>query len=353
MNGDLSHGLQIAVKAAAQNNKPLALLGSGSKSFYGRAQSGEPLSLLEHRGVVSYEPKELVLSARAGTPVRELHEILDAHGQMLAFEPPAFGQGATLGGVIACGLSGPARPFRGSARDFVLGMKIISGRGDIMRFGGEVMKNVAGYDIPRLMTGAMGTLGIILDVSLKVLPRPEHEISLSKSMQVGQSITSMNQFAGMPLPLSGACYADGLLHIRLSGEETAVKAAASRIGGDTNVAGADFWAALREQQLPFFTGNEPLWRLSMPSVSPNLDLPGRQIIDWGGAQRWLVSDADMHTVRQAVCKSGGHATLFRGGDRLAERFHPAAPGLAEIFRQIKQAFDPHALLNRGRMYQEF
>ncbi len=347
---DMTVELLQAVQEALAAGSALDLRGGASKAFYGRTPEGAPLSVAGHTGIVNYEPKELVLTARAGTPLSEAKNLLAAERQMLAFEPPAFGDAATLGGTIACGLSGPRRPFAGSARDFVLGMRIINGRGEILHFGGEVMKNVAGYDVSRLMTGALGTLGLILEVSLKVLPIPEQEITLAQERSAAEAIEVMNTWGGRPLPITAACY-DGLhLHVRLSGAPATVAAGRDRIGGEQ--AGEDLWHSLAEHRHPFFADDRPLWRLSLPSRVPPLELPGKQLIDWGGAQRWLFSDATAADIRRPLERAGGHASLFRGGDRSGPVFHPLPEALATIHRNLKQAFDPRGIFNPGRLYPD-
>jgi len=350
---DQTGPLQQQVAEACGSGTPLQIQGGGSKAFYGRpAGAGKPLVVTGHRGIVCHEPKELVVTARAGTSLEELEATLAAEGQMLPFEPPCFAPGATLGGAVACGLSGPARPYRGAVRDFVLGLRLINGRGEVLRFGGEVMKNVAGYDVSRLMTGALGTLGLILEVSLKVLPRPEQELTLVQERSEAEAIEQMNRLAGQPLPLSAACH-DGLnLYLRLSGTDSAVQAARGLLGGEMLEKGRDYWRGVREQTHGFFCDDAPLWRLSLPSAHPPLDMPGRQFVDWGGAQRWLISDQPAATLRRTLERAAGHATLFRGGDRTGEVFHPLSPALQRIHRQMKRAFDPLGILNPGRLYRD-
>jgi len=350
---DLTEDLQRLLARAYQSATPLQIQGGGSKAFYGRStDAGEPLMTAGHQGVVCHEPKELVLTARAGTTLDELEATLAAAGQMLPFEPPHFAAGATLGGAVACGLSGPARPYRGSVRDFVLGLRLINGRGQVLRFGGEVMKNVAGYDVSRLMTGALGTLGLILEVSLKVLPRPERELTLVQARSEVEAIEQMNRLAGQPLPLSAACH-DGLnLYLRLSGTDSAVQAARGLLGGDLVEQGDDYWQGVKEQRHGFFSADAPLWRLSLPSAHPPLELPGRQFIDWGGAQRWLISDQPAASIRRIAVRAGGHATLFRGGAHADEVFQPLTSTLQRIHCQMKRAFDPAGILNPGRLYPD-
>ena len=346
-DNDISQQLAEAVKAAAAAHTPLAIRGSGTKRFYTGELRGEPLDVTGHRGIVSYEPTELVIAARAGTPLAEVEAVLADKGQMLGFEPPYFGETATLGGTIACGFSGPRRPYAGSARDFVLGTRIINGRGEILKFGGEVMKNVAGYDVSRLMVGALGTLGVLLEVSLKVLPIPAKELTLSFEMPVDQAIATMNTWAGQPLPLSAACHLGDTLYIRLSGTEPGVRAAQAKLGGELVEKGAEFWRELREHERGFFQDAVPLWRLSVPPATPPINLPGKWLIDWGGAQRWLKSDAPANAVYEQAAKAGGHATLFRPAKQNGATFHPLPPALATLHRNLKRAFDPDSRINSG------
>lgn len=348
---DRTAELQDRVQRAIADRAPLQILGGGSKAFLGRPAVGDPLSLAGHAGILSYEPSELVVTARSGTPLAELEAALEAQGQMLAFEPPHFG-GATLGGCVAAGLSGPRRPFAGAVRDHVLGVRLLNGRGEVLRFGGEVMKNVAGYDLSRLMVGAMGTLGVLLEVSLKVLPRPAVELTLRRPASAAEAVEAMNRWAGRPLPLSAGAFDGELLHVRLSGTESGVRAARRVVGGDPVDDGGAFWRRLREQRHAVFETALPLWRLSVPPATPPLDLPGRQLIDWGGAQRWLLSEAPARQVRAVAAAVGGHATLFRGGDRSGEVFHPLAAPIAALHRRLKAAFDPAGLFNPGRLYAD-
>jgi glycolate oxidase FAD binding subunit len=340
------------LQSATADGTPLLIQGGGSKAFYGRHCEGRSCLVDAHRGVIDYTPAELVISARAGTPLAELEAVLAEEGQMLAFEPPHFGAGATLGGTVACGLSGPRRPYTGAARDFVLGVRCINGSGEILRLGGQVMKNVAGYDLSRLLTGSLGTLAVLLDIHLKVLPRPERDITLQQCCTAGEAVERCNRWAGQPLPLSGACHVEGRLYLRLSGSAQGVAAAAETIGGDLLHQGADFWLGLREQQLPFFQDSTPLWRLSVPAATGELDLDGEQLLDWGGAQRWLKSHTAPERIRDITAACGGHATLYRHGDRNGAVFHPLPPGMLALQRRLKQSFDPAGILNPGRIYAE-
>jgi glycolate oxidase FAD binding subunit len=341
-----------AIRAAAAGGRSLRLRGGGTKDFYGQSLAGEVLDLRAHAGIVAYDPTELVITARGGTPLAEIEAALTAERQMLAFEPPRFGDGATLGGVVAAGLSGPRRAAAGPLRDFVLGVRIMDGRGDELEFGGRVMKNVAGYDVSRLMAGALGTLGVLLEVSLKVLPLPVEEATLRLELPEGRAIETLNAWAAQPLPISATGWTDGDLGVRLSGAAAAVRAARAKLGGELVAPGeaARFWADIREQTDPFFQDDGPLWRLAVPSATPPLGLPGRQLVEWGGGLRWLKTGADARTVRERAARAGGHATLFRGGDKAVGVFQPLAPAVATIHRRLKAEFDPHGVFNRGRMY---
>lgn len=356
----LSQALCEQVEQAAASNTALRIQGGNSKAFYGRSSNAaqEMLSLSDYRGIINYEPTELVITAAAGTPLSELEQILSEQNQMLPFEPPHFGAEATLGGTIACGFSGPRRPYAGSARDYVLGCSMINGKGELLKFGGEVMKNVAGYDVSRLLTGSLGTLGPILDISLKILPQPAEELTLRQSCDEQEAISRCNQWAGKPLPLSATAYYNGHLYIRLAGAASAVQAAKSTIGGEELSDSIQFWQDLREQQLDFFQPDvtqtdAALWRLSIPAATAPLQLPGQTLIEWGGAQRWLYTKLDPAAVFAAASSVGGHAVLFRDGSRHTQVFQPLSPVALKLHQRLKQSFDSKAIFNPGRMYAEF
>ncbi|HSA71464.1 MAG TPA: glycolate oxidase subunit GlcE [Burkholderiales bacterium] len=341
---------QDRIRAAVAGKKALRLRGGGTKDFYGNALRGDILDTQGYAGVVSYEPTELVVTARCGTSLSELESLLGKNRQCLPFEPPHFGAGATLGGCVAAGLSGPRRAAAGALRDFVLGVKLVDGRAQALVFGGQVMKNVAGYDVSRLVAGSLGTLGLIAEVSLKLAPRPQAEATLRLDVPHERALELVNRWAGQPLPVSATAWHDGELSVRLSGSEPAVRAAAAKIGGAA--APESLWNAIREQTHPFFSAAEPLWRLALPSSAPPVDLPGRQLVEWNGALRWLKSNEKAGAVRDAARRLKGHATLFRAADKSAGCFAPLEPVTARLHRGLKAAFDPHGVFNPGRIYAE-
>jgi len=354
---DAAQSLADRVRAAADAGLRLRLRGGGTKDFYGTALEGEVLDTRAHAGIVRYDPTELVVTVRAGTPLAALEAALAERGQMLAFEPPHFARAdaaATVGGCVAAGLSGPRRMAAGALRDFVLGATLLDGCGRVLRFGGEVMKNVAGYDVSRLLAGSLGTLGMILEVSLKVLPRPVEEQTRRFELAQAQAIAQLNAWAGQPLPISAAAWHGGVLQLRLSGAASALRAAAERLGGEPLEpdAAQAFWDALREQTHAFFAGDAPLWRLAVPPQSAPLVLAGDPLIEWGGALRWLRSDAEPRLLREAAARAGGHATLFRAADKSAGAFAPLSVVQMRLHRGLKAAFDPRGIFNRGRMYPD-
>ncbi len=351
------------VRAARAERVALDIRGGGTKAFYGEMPRGAPLDVRSLAGISSYEPSELVVTARAGTPLAELEAALAAQGQWLAFEPPRFGDagadGATVGGMVAAGLAGPARAAVGGVRDFVLGATLLNGRAEVLTFGGQVMKNVAGYDVSRLLAGSMGTLGVILEVSLKVLPAAPATATLRFSMDEAQAIAQLNEWGGQPLPINASAWWDGTLVVRLRGALAAVQAAITKLGGELIEPqhATPFWTGLRHQHDEFFTkagaavdGGARLWRLSVPPTTPPLSLPGEQLVEWGGAQRWWCSAAPASVIRDTAARAGGHATLFRGKDKSAGAFAPLKAPLDRIHRELKKSFDPSGVFNPGRLY---
>ena len=346
---DNSAALLQQVNQALHSATPLRIQGADSKAFLGRPMTGEVLDTRSHRGIVSYDPTELVITARCGTPLSELAAALDAAQQMLPCEPPSFGSEATVGGMVASGLSGPRRPWAGSVRDYVLGTRVITGHGKHLRFGGEVMKNVAGYDLSRLMAASYGALGVITEVSLKVLPKPRQALSISLEIDPDRALQRLAQWGQEPLPISAACHDGQRLHLRLEGGEGSVAAAHDRLGGE--LLDAAYWADLNEQRLDYFAQGQPLWRLSLPNNTAPLALPGQQLIDWGGAQRWLKTDVEAAFIRRVVEEVGGHATCYTPG-RTDSPFQPLPAALMRYHRNLKQQLDPKGIFNPGRLYAE-
>ncbi len=351
-------GLVDRIRAAAAVQQPLCIRGGGTKDFYGGPPIGEPLDLRPLAGISRYEPSELVVSVRAGTPLAELEAALAEKGQCLPFEPPRFAAGGTVGGMVAAGLAGPARLSAGGVRDYVLGATMINGRGEVLSFGGQVMKNVAGYDLARALPGSLGVLGVIAEVSLKVLPRPRAVATLRLELDAGTAIRRVNELLGQPLPLNASAWWDGMLVLRLAGAQAAVQSALQALGGERvdEAMAAPFWLGLRDHSDEFFVGaaraveaGAALWRLSVPAVTPPLKLSGEQLVEWGGAQRWICTSAPAATLRDAAAAVGGHAVLFRARDKAAGSFASLPPVLQRVHRGLKQAFDPAGIFNPGRL----
>jgi len=348
------------IYAAAKSKTPLLIRSGGSKDFYGNSMNRDDhhiLSAAAYTGIIDYDPTELVMTARAGTSLADLETELQKKNQMLGFEPPHFGPEATLGGCVASGLSGPRRAYVGAARDFVLGIRMLDGNGSNLHFGGKVIKNVAGYDISRLITGSMGTLGLLLEVSIKVLPIPPIELTIRMQMKEAEAIERMNQWAGKPLPISATCFYKDNLTLRLSGAESAVRVAHAKLGGELIPDGSTFWNSIREHTHPFFQSSSSLWRLSLKSNAPSLKLPGQQLIEWGGALRWLACDdknmsAEENIVRSESVLADGNATLFRSNRKPDSVFHPPGAKMMKIYQRIKEKFDPAGIFNPGRMFRE-
>lgn len=355
VDNDITTELQQQVLTAIEEKTPLHIIGSGSKAFYGNPVKGIPLHTAAHSGIIAYEPAELCITVRAGTPLAAIETLLAQQAQMLAFEPPCFSPNSTVGGVVAAGLSGPARAWRGSLRDHVLGVKLLTGNGKIAQFGGQVMKNVAGYDVARLIAGSLGTLGVILEVSLKVLPRPATELTLTLEMPDQEAYELVTTMRRSTLPLSATCYFDGCLYLRLSGEPSHVFASHRKIGGEPLANADEFWLALRNQTHEFFQQyDRPLWRLSFPPATSVVSrLEGNSLVEWGGSQRWVYTNIAVNLIRSIAQKGNGHATLYRGSVPGVNPFQPLPANLLAVQQRLKQAMDPHALFNIGRLYKDW
>lgn len=346
---DQTERLVDQVRRAGERQLPLAIEGNATKRALGRQATGEPLSVADHSGVVDYEPTELVLSARAGTTLAEIAAVLEGGRQALGADPPTFGGRATLGGTLATNLSGPSRPWSGSLRDHVLGVRVINGRGEHLRFGGRVMKNVAGYDVSRLMAGSFGVLGVVTEVTVRVHARAERTTTRSLELDASEAHEAMIRLAGAHSPLSGLVWDGRRLYARFAGSAAAVDAAARELGGDA-ADDAGFWASIREQTHEFFGGDAPLWRFSVPAAAEPALTDARWQFDWGGAQRWLRGDYDQARLEDIARKMGGHVCLFRGGDRTGDVQHSRDAVQQRIHRALKASFDPGGILNPGRLY---
>jgi glycolate oxidase FAD binding subunit len=346
---DALAAVRARVQESHRAHRPLQLRGAGTKDFYGERIAGEALDLVDHRGIIDYEPSELVITARCGTRLSQIEQALAARGQCLAFEPPGFGGDPTLGGIIAAGLSGPRRAYAGAARDFVLGATLLTGEGELLHFGGQVMKNVAGFDVSRLLCGSLGILGVITEVSLKVLPRPPAEETRCLAMSQAEAISAFNRWAAQPMPLSATAWHEGRAWVRLSGAEPAVRAACQRIGGErpADVDAGAWWEAVRHHRHPVLCA-AALWRLSVPSTAPPLALAGEPLVEWGGALRWYPGEREPTSVRELAQATGGTALCWRGPAPLG-RFHPLDPNALKIHQRLKERFDPHGIFNPGRL----
>ncbi|WP_019021852.1 MULTISPECIES: glycolate oxidase subunit GlcE [unclassified Thioalkalivibrio] len=350
---DHSQELARAVREAADGGRRLWIAGGGTRAAIARPDplpaDVETLDVTAHRGITHLAPSELVVSVRAGTPLAELQAELAAVGMMLPFEPGDPGPGATVGGMVATGLSGPRRPWTASLRDAVLGTRVINGSGEILRFGGEVMKNVAGFDVSRLMAGSLGGLGVLLEVSFKLLPRPAHELTLQRNLDAAGFIDACRELGRTALPLSGLAWNDGRMYLRLSGGEQAVTEAAERLGDAPAADGEGFWSGLRDHRAEPFTREpapgERLWRIVVPPATPPPELPGEWLLNWGGGERWLRSEADPARVRTAVEAAGGHARIWHGDPAGAPRLHPRGTALEGLEARVRQSMDPEGMFH--------
>ena len=359
---DISAELQQQVQSSIDLHSPLLIRGSNSKSFYGRytADTSNILDLSNHIGIIDYDPTELVVTVRAGTRLQDLERLLADNQQILAFEPPQFSENSTIGGVISAGISGPRRAFSGSVRDAILGVEMINGEGNIVQFGGQVMKNVAGYDMSRLMVRSMGTLGVILSLSLRVMPKPARDVTFVFEMEQDESLVFCRKWRSQHLPISATCWYRGKIYLRLSGSDITLKAAQHKLSKarafellDNDAA---FWLSIRNQTHPFFTHiSKPLWRLSLPVNTPVIArFEGYLLTEWGGAQRWVSNNAPSNIIRAVVERQGGYATLFNGQKHLPEvpPFPVLAPALLALHKRLKRKLDPHNIFNPGRLYRD-
>ncbi len=347
------------IREAVAHRTAIRIQGGSSKAWYGAPSDGFVLDTRAYSGIVEYDPAELVVTAHSGTSLAALEQLLASHGQMLPFEAPHFGPDATLGGCIAAGLSGPRRMSAGAVRDFVLGVSIMTDRGEILQFGGRVMKNVAGYDVARLMAGSLGCLGLLMDISIKVLPCPVSSATLQFEFPADHAIRKTNEWGSKPLPITASAWSDGVLSLRLEGAAAGVRSAMVQLGGMLleRAAAKNLWHSIREQSASFFSqprSESTLWRICVPTITDATRLPdaSSQLIEWGGGQRWLFADGADESIRQAAIDVGGHATQFRYGNLGAPAFTPLPPALMDIHRRLKAAFDPAGIFNRGRMFPE-
>jgi glycolate oxidase FAD binding subunit len=342
---DTLQDLQQQVQQASANATPLNICGGGSKAFYGNHSEGELLDVSIHSGIIDYDPAELVITLRAGCLLKDVEALLAEHGQMLGFEPPYFSDSATIGGTVATALAGPRRAFAGGVRDFILGAKVLDGRGEVLNFGGRVIKNVAGFDVSRLMVGSMGTLGILLEVSLRVIPVFETEITLGHDHENAEAhIRWINELCGRPLPISASMWYQGRSLIRLSGSEQGVASAAEKLGGDKE---ASVWESLREHKHTFFEKHSHVNRISLPPTS-ELSFNQEQLIEWCGAQRWI-GDCDIERMRERMAVRRGNLCLFRSRQREAV-FQAVDDVTRALHRNLKSRFDPARIFNRNRLF---
>ncbi len=347
-----------SIDKVARNSTDQAALNTIDSGVPHMTSNSVALKLNSLRGIINYQPTELVVTAWAGTPLQEVVDTLAASAQMLAFDPPAFGAQATLGGCVAAGLAGPGRYSGGPVKDYVLGTHLLTASGNILKFGGEVMKNVAGYDVSRLLVGSLGMFGPLTQVSVKVAPMPQEVCTLEFALDEASALAICHSWRAQPLPISATAWqategTSGCLRVRLAGAGAALKTARLRMGGQVlpEAQALEFWAALREQKLSFFA-TPTLWRLAVAPGTPVLNL-GPTFIEWGGGQRWVASALDATTVRRVAEQAGGHATLFRspGDQTMPDQgvFHPLAGGVLAVVQRLKQEFDPLGLFNPGRL----
>jgi glycolate oxidase FAD binding subunit len=362
IDNDISPALQQQVQDAINSQQPLDIHGGNSKHFYGNVsdqlEHAAKLDCRAHSGIINYEPSELAITLRSGTKLSDLEKLLAENNQMLAFEPPHYpyqeADCATIGGTVAAGISGPRRAYAGSIRDSILGVTMINGEGEIAHFGGEVMKNVAGYDLSRLMTRSMGTLGVILDVSLRVIPKPAHEMTLSFDASQQDALAYFQILRKKQQIISATAWFDQQVYLRLSGSERIVKQHAAKLSGTELGHGKQFWVSLRDHQHAFFNDSgKPLWRLSLPPATPVIQhVDENLLLEWGGEQRWIKSNIPANIIQSIANKHGGYATLFKGDVPGVSCFPALEPALFKLHKQLKNKMDPKGIFSPGRLYKE-
>lgn len=352
-SNDISISLQEQVIKAIESSTPLFIHGGKSKFFYGYPVEGEPLDISHHTGVISYEPSELCITVRAGTKLSDIEELLAENNQILPFEPPYYSKHATIGGAIATGIAGPRRAYTGSVRDAILGVQIINGEGEIANFGGQVMKNVAGYDLSRLMVRSQGTLGVILNVSLRLLPKPETNITITFDATQKEALEYFKALRLKQLPITATAWYDNQAFLRLSGSEPILKSCKDDLNGNQLNDADDFWAKIRDHHHLFFKQDDkPLWRISLPPSTDEITQLGDDpLIEWGGAQRWFFSNAPANIIQSVIRAENGHATLFKTNAQGASHFPLLEENLLALHKSVKRKMDPHGIFNPNRIYQ--
>lgn len=349
---NIEEDLQTQIESVAANGVAVRIVGGNTKAFYGHAVDAVDIDVSGHSGIIDYDPAELVITLRAGCKLKDVEALLAEKNQMFGFEPPKFSDEATIGGMVASGLTGPRRAFSGAIRDFILGVKLLNGRGEIVNFGGRVIKNVAGFDVSRLMVGALGTLGVLLEVSIRIIPKFEAEATLVFEHAEAQAhIDWINQQRRLPYPISASVWYKGQTQIRLSGSQQGLDSACKELGGDNKVNNDGAWAELKEQSHPFFNQGKSIVRVSVPSVEPDFLTAESQLIEWGGAQRWVEATQDhLDQLRRQAEYHRGMVCAYRGFDEPTELFHRPTDAVMTLHRNLKSSFDPAGIFNPGRLY---
>ena len=349
-NSELIQTLCASIQQANNSQQALQIQGGGSKRFYGNQISAKFLDVSDNIGIIEYEPSELFITARNGTLLTSIEATLEANNQMLPFEPPHFSSQATLGGTIACGLSGPRRPYASSMRDCILGTHIINGNGEHLEFGGKVMKNVAGYDASRLMCGAFGTLGVLTQISLKVIPKPQTQITVAIELNQSEALETMNAWVQTLLPISATYFCNDVLYVRIEGLDKTIRNVHQKMGGEILRDSQAFWKDIKDHQAEFFQTQQPLWRVIIPNNTPPLSISGDSCLEWNGGLRWIKSDEETQYITNQCQVAKGHATLFKAKTKPNDCLASINPKLQSLHLNLKAAFDANRILNPGRMY---